>query len=515
MAGIFDSLAEFFEGLFTSDPAALRAKRQLREQMDVLHEVKPPVYSARADQVLPGFAQGWAQAHALLQPLRDLFDKTLSHPDPKTADLSLTYLVESVLSGEVTDRRLAFSFDALKDRFGRSSDAAKEATVVTSEFNNLLMDLRRQDSEKVQKDFEALYRLRALAGHSLVPLLHRFGYDASAQAQHFHAVDAGSVVTELLDLYFVAEGLDLGPGVEALLGLLLEKVGPSKAAENRRKTAQLLDRLRDLSRGTCSPYLLLQLIRVAQRNPEAQPEVQRFSERYVQVYAGTLTERFARDRERALRERSESTLEADIASLFPGTPLLPLKYYNTETSDTLVNAGLPSLTVVKPLQLLKSFGFAVLKTGYLDAVKRVVLDGFFLEKDWGQRFSDALYAAEEVLDRLDAFDHGLETDGKAGLAALEKYLGGKAPISSVPKALVDKMNRNAQAVLEGEAQVLSLLAQRVQEVLGDYKSPQPQYVGNIKGIGGKDQRALVEALINGYNKTAQLLRILKHFVVVK
>jgi hypothetical protein len=515
MAGLFDSLADFFEGLFTSDPAALRAKRQLREQMEVLLEVKPPVYSSRSDQVLPGFAQGWAQAHALLQPLRDLFDKTIGHSDPKTADLSLTFLVESVLSGEVTDRRLAFSFDTLKTRFDRSPDAAKEATVVTTEFNNLLMDLRRQDSEKVQKDFEALFRLRALAGHALVPLLHRFGYDAAAQAQHFRAAEASLVVTELLDLYFVAEGLDLGSGVEGLLGLLLEKVGPSKAAENRRKTAQLLNRLRDLYRGTCSPYLLLQLIRVAQRNPDAQPEVQRFPERYVQVYAGNLTERFARDRERSLRERSESTLEADISALFPGTPLLPLKFYNAETSDSLTEVGLPSLSAVKPLQLLKSFGFAVLKTGYLDAVKRVVLDGFFLDKDWGQRFSDALYAAEEVLERLDAFDLGLEADGKTGLAALDKYVAGKAPISSVPRAIVDKMNRNAQGVLEGEAQVLSLLAQRVQEVLGDYKSPQPQYVGNIKGLGGKDQRALVEALIGGYNKTAQLLRILKHFVVVK
>lgn len=515
MSGLFTSLAAFFEGLFASDPQALRAKRALREQAELLQEVRPPVFAAKSEHILPGFAQSWGQIHALLQPLRDLFDKTLSHPDRKVQELTLIYLVESVLSGEVADRRLALSFDALKERFTRASDASKEAANLTAECNTLLLDLRRQDTDKVQKDFESLFRLKALVGHSLVPLLSKFGYDASAPAQHYHSVEGVNVLTDLLDLFFVVDGLDLGPGLEVLLGLLLEKVGPNTAAENRRKTSTILSKVRDLERGPCSPHLLLQLIRILQKNPDAQPEVQRFGERFVQIYSGTVAERFARDRDRALREQSESSVEADIAALFPGTPLLPLSFYNEETSELLSERGLPSLNSVKPLRILRSFCFAVLKTGYLDAVKLVVLNGFFTDKDWAQKLSDSLYASEQILSRVEAFDLSIETDPKAGLPSLDKYLSGKAPISSVPRALVDKMNRNAAAVLEEEARVLSVLAQRVQEILNDYKVPQPQYVGNIKGLGGRDQRAFVESLINGYNKTAQMLRILKHFIVVK
>jgi hypothetical protein len=261
--------------------------------------------------------------------------------------------------------------------------------------------------------------------------------------------------------------------------------------------------------------LLLQLIRVLQRNPDSEPEVQRFPERFVQSYSGALAEQFARDRERAQREQSESTLEADIAALFPGTPLLPLTIYNADTSSQLTEAGLPPLSAVKPLEVLRTFCFVVLKTGYLDAVKKVVLGGSFTDKDWGEKLSDSLYASEEILARLEAFDHGLENDTKIGLPVLEKYLEGKAPVSSVPRALVDKLNRTALGHLEEQARVLSILAVRVQEILADYKGPQPQYVANIKGLGGKDQRALLEALIGGYNKTAQLLRILKNFIVLK
>jgi len=515
MAGLFDNLAFFLEGLFTSDPQALKSKRALRDQAEVLQEVRPPVFSSRTDQILPGFAQGWGQVHALLQPLRDLFEKTLSHPDRKIQEMTLVYLVESVVNGEVADRRMALSYEAIKERLAQASEPAKESAALTAESNVLLLDLRRQDTEATQKEFEALFRFKALVGHSLLPLLGKCGYDASAQVQHYHAVDGTRLLTDLLDLYFVIEGLELGPGLERLLGLLLEKVGPAKAPENRRKTSAILAKIRDLSRGPCSPNLLLQLIRVLQRNPDAQPEVQRFAERYLQTYAGAVADRFARDRDRALREQNESTLEADILALFPGTPLLTLSFYNEATSDMLSEAGLPTLSAVKPLRILRSFCFSVLKTGYLDAVKLVVLNGFFSDKDWGQKLSDSLYAAEESLTRVESFDAGLETDSKSGLPSLEKYLSGKVPISSVPRQLVDKMNRNAMAVLEEEARVLSVLAQRVQEILADYKLPQPVYVGNIKGLGGKDQRAMVENLIAGYNKTAGLLRILKHFIVVK
>jgi len=515
MAGLFDSLADFLEGLFSSDPKALRAKRQLREQAESLQTLRPPVFSPRSDQVLAGFASGWGMVHSLTQPLRDIFDKTLAHPDRKIQDLSLGFVIESYLTGEIGDRRASLTYEALKDRLARSADFSQEVNVLTGEFNSLISDLRRQDIDKTQKDLEGLFRLKTLCGHSLVPLLTRFGYNAAAGHQSYKPADGASLLPELLDLYFVVEGLDLGPGVEQLIGLLLERIGPQKAAENRRKTGVILDRLRDLLRNNCAPIVLLQLIRVLQRNADAQPEVQRFPERYVQVYANTLSERFTRDKDRALREQSESTLEADIAGLFPGTALLPLTIYNADTSAQLTEAGLPSLNAVKPLEVLRTFCFVVLKTGYLDSVKKVVLGGAFTDKEWAQKLSDSLYASEEVLVQLEAFDLGLENDPKIGLPVLEKYLSGKVPVSSVPRALVDKLNRTALGLLEEQAKVLSMMALRVQEILNDYKNPQPQYVANIKGLGGKDQRALLEALIGGYNRTSQLLRILKHFIVLK
>lgn len=513
MAGIFDNLADFFEGLFASDPKALRAKRALRDQAEALHGLRPPVYSTRNDQVLPGYAQAWSQVHTLVQPLVDIFSKTISSTDRRIQDLSLAYLIEASVGG-VSDRRRGLGYEALKERLARISDVSRETTAINNEFTDLVGQLRKADTEAFQKSLEALYRLKALVGHPLGPFLARFGHDSTASSQQYHGADGSLMVTDLLDLYYVVEGLDVA-AAEAPLSLLVEKMAPAKAAENQRRVSQLLGRLRDLLKGPCSASVLLSLIRVIQRNPDARPGVQRFTDSFLSTYIETLQNKFSQDRDRAVRERAESNLEADIATLFPGTPLLNLSLYNDESSARLTEAGLPSLSAVKPLQILRSFGFSVLQTGYLDAVKQVVLNGFFNDKDWAQKLSDVLYAAQEMVTGIDAFDQGLEHDAKTGFPALEKYVSGKVPPSSVPRQIIDKMNRTALALLEEDAQVLLSLAQKVQEILTDYKVPQPQFITNIKALGGKDQRALIGALVAGHGATVQLLKILRHFIVVK
>lgn len=515
MAGLFDNLADFFAGLFNSDPEAQRLKKRMKQALDELAAWRPAVYQAKTDEVLPGFIQSWGQVHVLLQPLRDVFDRTLSHPDLKVSEASLAFVLESVLSGDVGERRQAFTYEAVHERLTRSEDPGQELKTVTAQFNSLVSDLKRQDTEALQHDLDGLFRLKQMAGHNLFPLLTKFGYDGGAKGQKYRSLSGDAVLTDLLDLYYVVQGLVLSPEVEGLVGLLLERLSAQKAADNRKKMAQLFTKLRELNRGGASASLLLQLIRVIQKDPDALPEGTKAGERHLQAYLNALSDRFNRDRERAQREQSESSVEADLAALFAGAALLPLKFYSADTSLKLSGAGLPDLNAVKPLQILRSFCFTVLKAGYLDNVKKVVVNGVFLDKDWGEALSDALYAAEDTLNRVEAFDLAVETDAKFGLPAFEKYLSGSVPASSVARALVEKLNKQAQALVEQQAGVLLGLAQKVQDLLNDAKAPQPHRVGNLKVLGGKDQRAILEGLITGYNKTGQLLRILKHFIVVK
>ena len=57
---------------------------------------------------------------------------------------------------------MALTYEAMKDRLARAGDINQENNLLTTEFNSLISDMRRQDTDKNQKDLEGLFRLNRL-----------------------------------------------------------------------------------------------------------------------------------------------------------------------------------------------------------------------------------------------------------------------------------------------------------------------------------------------------------------
>ncbi len=515
MSGFFEGLSDFFFQLFSGDPEALRLRRELRELHETVLSVKPAVWNKTSGLVLPGLAQSWFQFYQLSKPLYDLFSKTLANPDKRLETLSRQYLVEASLAGDIAERRFALSYESLKERLAGQSSSY--AATINLEFANLESDIRRQDTETVAKDILDLEKLKNLVTHSFHPFFKKFGYDLALLGQqnpHFSSIDGDNLLPDLLDLYYLIGDFEITPQMERGLFTLLERLNAEKAQENLHKMEKLLDRLRSLLRGPCSGYLTLTLIRILRQEPEFVPEIWKPKTDPIRDYLEALAQRFNQDRDRVLRELAESSLETDIRTLFPQGHLLILENYTEETDKRLQDAGFSGLTLIKPLSLLKSFEVSVLAGGYLDQVKQIVLNGFFQDKDYATKFANTMYPLEKLKVRLEAFDKALESDGKITLTALEKYLE-KPQGSAVPQQIIDKINRTASELLEAEVNHIASLTLRISEILQDYKNPQPLYVTNIKGLGGKNNRDIIQGLINGYNRSLQFLKIMKNFVVIR
>ena len=493
-------------------------RKQLRELQETVLSVRPAVWNKTTHQVQPGLAQSWFQFYRTVLPLFDIFSKTIGSLEKKIEALSLQFLIESLLVGEIADRRLALSYEQLKVRFQEAGNTDSLVTALNLEFSNLLGDIRLQNLPEIDREIHELYRFKNVVTFSFHGFFKKFGYDLEKIGQEnprFLPVDGDTLLPDLLDLYYLVGGLEVSPLLQRGIGILLERLGSADASKNLRVLEKILERVRDFLRGPCSPYLTLSLIRLLRQESEASPEVWKPKNSPVQDYLDSLSDRFNRDRDRLLREHSESTLKNDIQVLFPAGHLLELENYGESTSKDLQNMGLAGLERVLPLSLLKSFTVSVLEGGYLDGVKQVVVNGFFQDKEYAAKLNTSLLNLEKVLAHLDVFDRSLRAEGKTTLGALEKYLSNKSGGLTVPNQILDKINRQAGALLEDEVNELAALTMRVSEILQDYKSPQPQYVSNIKGLGGKNNREILTSLVSGYNKSLQLLKIMKNFVVIR
>ena len=116
---------------------------------------------------------------------------------------------------------------------------------------------------------------------------------------------------------------------------------------------------------------------------------------------------------------------------------------------------------------------------------------------------------------MEELEKALYGDGKASHSTLEKHLKRDNVNVAAANRVVEAINRMVIEFIETEVEALFLLARYIGEALNDYKNPNPEHITNIKSLGGKNNREIVQGMLEGYNKTSQFIRIMKNFVVVR
>lgn len=518
MFGFIQDLSDFFAGLFSSDPHLVQARKALREIHDNIQSQKPLLYQKSTNLVTPALPQAYYNLFSLLAPLMDLFDRTIHNSDKKIRDLSLQFYIESTMVGDITQRRLNLGYEAIKARLVNAANAGQEALKINTDFTNLMTDIKRQIAPVLDQEISELMSLKNLVHHNISPLFKKCGYDLAdfgKKKPSFQGVDGDTAVADLLDLYYVLAPLKSVQILARPLTILLERLSPQTAEEQSKKITKLLERVEGLLRSSCSPVILLNIIQAIRKDPDLKAETAKPESGFLQAYVEQISVKFTSDRDRAVREVGEDALTKDLAALFGQAPLLPFRGYDSTDNERLIGAGLDPFSHVKALSVFKSFCEAVLKTYWLTVIKKLILDAFWVEKDYGNKFGNQYYQLEGIFDRMEELERALFSDGKASHATLEKHLKRDNVNAPAANRVVESINRMVIAFLETETEGLLQMARLVGEALSDYKNPSPERITNIKSLGGKANREVVQGLLDGYNKTSGLLKIMRNFIVVK
>ncbi len=360
--------------------------------------------------------------------------------------------------------------------------------------------------------------LKNLAMHNVSPLFKKFGYDLAdfgKKKPNFIGVDGDTVLPDILDLYFVIAPLKSVQILARPLTILLEKLSPQTAEEQAKKISKLMERVETLLRSNCSPMLLLNLAQAIRKDPDFKTEMAKSESQFMQSFVEQVNSRFTADRDRALREVGEDAMAKDLTGLFGQASLLSFRGYDASDNERLIGAGLDTFSMVKALSILKSFSEGIMKNYWLDTIKRMMVDSFWVEKDYGTKFANQYYQNEGIFKRFEELEKTLFGEGKASHTTLEKHLKRDNVNSAAANRVVESINKMITDFIETEVDSIYQLAILVGEALNDYKNPSPARISNIKSLGGKGNREIIQGLLEGYNKTSQFVKIMKNFVVVK
>ncbi len=499
--GIFQTILDFFRKIFGFDTGA---DGELKRIYSGIVHIKPPYYRFKNNLVMTGFAQDLYLFCQTLKPLMDLADRTLSHPDLRVSRRYFDYLVDLELPADERARKDSFVYEGMKTRL---ENAVKVDALVDGRLNFDLYEVERF-IEVCRHDWERMLGFFD-PGASL---------DDARYKPDFQACAGEQVLPELIDAYYLLSGFSFSEALHAKTMRVFERHAPATAASQAGKISKLFSTLNKILSYRLSSENLLALIRLSKRDALHQPDIKRERIDYVDQYRKRLVTQYERDRERLLRERHENAVSMDIRDLFGGTEVIALDGYNEDTDSYLRRESPNGFTHVKPMSILKSFVKGVFEAQIKEAVKKVLVEGYFDNKNFQNSLANILYQCDRTAARIEAFEEGLKGNGRVSVIAVKRYVEemrhGKDIMPFLSK-IVDEINYKAKEICEDETGLFQMLAEVLGELLSDYKKSSPDLVTNIRSLGGGRNKELLASLTEGRRRTEIFVRVMRNFAFIK
>jgi hypothetical protein len=515
MAGIFQLIGRVVTSLFQGGDS------ELREVYGLLKEVKPPIFRARNNTVLPGLATTIYQLSRALDPLKSIFRYTIAHEDTETAARYMDWLVEARLPRDLHIRRLSFTYKEMKSRLAGVEDVERGFRALASDLQRYEATLEGNAYRGFDEGLTHTIRLANLCRLPFDLLLRRFDarFDGSRTDYRPSFTEAlgDEVLDDILDIYFLVSRLQVDEVVARNVHMLAARVLHNKGYDGA-TFDESLARVRDLLRRQLTPDLLLALIRAIRSDPHHVPRTDSEKQSYLAGFKRRLSAQYERDRDRLRREISRTAIQRDISALFGNVALLNVEGYDEEEASLITHRDFDSFAYVLPMRLLKSFAVAKFENEIKDVIKKLLVDGYFEDRQWQEALSSTLFACDNIMQRIRDFEAEFRHGGRFSVRLIHGFLDhhekGQTNVAAQLGKLVRAINDEARRVLEEGAALFLRLAGYLRDVLNDYKSKAPRHVSNIRVIGGDINSVFIKRLLDSYNDMRRLVQIMKNFTVV-
>jgi hypothetical protein len=520
---LFGRLGHWLRSLFSRDPESRQRKRDLKKIHATLAAFSPPIFSEKDGIALPGFARLVYDFCCCLKPLRDLLLKTVASEDARVAQRFHDLVIESSFDSRLLALRASISFDALKERMQRAVLAQEEADKIDRDYRDFVAAFGSIDVAAVDERMARIERASELCRFDYERILGLFdpGVDIEdpKYKPEFHPPRSDQLVPELADLHHALAGFRFDSKVEEGLRVIAARLwGQGQQREERwRRLQGALEKANAMLASDLSPEITLSLARALKRDPYMQIQQGRPRQSAAEHYLARLASQFQKDRERIVRDLKESAIEDDIRKLFGEAELLELPGYDDDMNALLHLESPVVFTHVKAMRLLKSFYLAHFENGCKDPLKRVLVEGFFENKAFHNNLSNLFYLCDKVGTHIQQFEELLSGTGRTSSATLRRYLEearkGK-DVGQFIKKLVDSLNLRAKEIIENDAGLFGALAASIDEIAADYKRPTPEYISNIRSLGGGKNKDIIVSLSQANALAALFLRVMRNFTSV-
>jgi hypothetical protein len=522
MSELLNLIRDLFTSIFSGNVKTSRLRRELKKVYRDLRQRNPDFFKPHTNEVLPAFAEAVHKWSQYVRALNELFEKTLFSPNSRMAELFRDHLIESKLEENSRLLKAEFTYAAMKARFAGTASFKETLAEISRQFDGYLALFRNAEFSSCDEELTHLERFALLSRFPYEKLLSFFDPGTATLDRRykprFVPVLAQNLTQELMDLYFSMAEVDLDQGIAQNVVVLfrrLKKVSDSEEEEKIRKIVSLLALVQSkyLSRPT-----LLCLVRLAAVDPQLTLPVDHEQRPSLELYKSRFLSRFELDREKLVRENTQTEVAGDLTTLFKGQPLLEMRGYSELLSRELQEEGYPHFTHLQAMRILKTFILTFFESSIKEHIKQLVIDAFFEQKTFREIFIAHFHETQSAAEKIAALENTLSEKGEVSALKVKEYLAkhrdGKTVSASLSQ-LVETINDNVDRLIESATNDFAQFHAAFEQLLIDAKQHTPSIISNIKVIGGERNPEFMNICHGDQETIAGFLGIMKHFTVIR
>jgi hypothetical protein len=521
MLKIFQALKNFFSTLIMGNTEEVKKKRDLKKILKEIKQHKPLFYKQSTGQILPQFARTLLTFLQYLHPLKELIYKTILNENDRLAEKFKEYLIEVRLEENMQLKKQNFTYEEINKRLLHTVSVRTETEILNKEFAEFIKLFSGPDFSSFDSEFTALEHFISLCRHDFIRLLMYFDPDISLSTGYkprFAPCIGHHANQDLMDFYFIFAELDLSSGIDKNLIYLIKRLKKNVTEVDEIKIKKIVSTLDTIQKTYLSPGILLSMLRVINADPYFTIKTDTSTKSYLDVYKGKLSSRFQRDVEKVTRECTEREILKDLSQLFNENDLVEIEGYTEDMAKMLQAESFNSFTYTKPLKILKSFTMYHFENKIQETIKKIIINGFFEDKKFKDRFVNLFHAAQGVKDAISDFEHTLTATGEVSINKIRKYLvdykKGKSVVYSLNK-LIETINNMAIKVIEDYTNIYYAFQEVITEIITDSKQHAPTLISNIKVIGGDKNQELWSNLLESQKLMNVFTGIMKNFTIIR
>ncbi|HEQ71370.1 MAG TPA: hypothetical protein ENN69_02685 [Spirochaetia bacterium] len=521
MSKFLTLVRDFFTALFSGGKKEAKKRRELKELNRELRGNRHRYYKSHSNEVLPTFAHAVYKFAQYARLLRDLFERTILNENAKQADMYKDYLVEERLDDENRFKKLEFTAKAMRERCAGVPHFSAAMEEITREFTAYLELFKQPQFQNFDREYTELERLAMISRYDFEKLLAffdpRIRVTPSARKPSFVAAPGKHMTQDLMDFYFVMSGLNFDPQLTHNVALLLVRIRGGRDEQEIQKIDKILSGMASVRHNFLPNNILLSLLKSVNEDPSFSIPPDREQFQYLELYKARILSRFELEKEKLLREQSEKAVEHSLADLFGTNKLMSSDGLPEELSEELALEGYHGFSNVRPFQILKTFVVVIFEKKIKDHVKRLVIDAFFENKQFKDRFISLFHDLQEAYDQIASFEDTMTEPGEVSLHTVREYLqkqyAGKVVSASLSK-LVETINANTAHMVEEISNSFASFNLALIELLADAKQHSPLIISNIKVIGGDRNAEFLSALVDDQRAIGRFIEVMRHFTVI-